>query len=201
MSLFSRERPAKRGTPFDWLIVGLGNPGKEYAHSRHNVGADAVSLLADRLGTPLRAGRDRSLVAEVRIDAHRCVLAVPTTFMNLSGEAASALVRRYGINEPGQVLVVHDELDIVPGTIRVKCGGGDNGHNGLKSIRGALGTGEWFRVRLGIGRPEGQHDAADFVLKPFAQRVDADLLAARGADAVESLVSLGLDHTQNAFNS
>jgi PTH1 family peptidyl-tRNA hydrolase len=184
-----------------WLIVGLGNPGPTYAFTRHNIGARVVDELALRAGVTLgRHKRAVAHVAEARVAGVRSVLVQPMSYMNDSGGPVKALASFYKV-EPSHIVVLHDELDIPLGAIRIKVGGGDNGHNGLKSIRGALGTGEWFRVRLGIGRPEGQHDAADFVLKPFAQRVDADLLAARGADAVESLVSLGLDHTQNAFNS
>jgi PTH1 family peptidyl-tRNA hydrolase len=153
MGLFDR-KPGK-GTPFDWLVVGLGNPGKEYARTRHNVGAEAVELLAERHGASLKAGRDNSLVAEARfgngIDADRVVLAFPLTFMNESGRAVGALVRRYGIETPDQIIVIQDELDLEPGVLKIKSGGGLAGHNGLRSITQHLKTQDYLRVRIGVG--------------------------------------------------
>lgn len=202
MSLFGRERAPKRGTPFDWLVVGLGNPGKEYAHSRHNVGADAVELVASRVSASLKAGRDRALVAEVTIAGKRCVLAFPTTYMNLSGESVSALVRRYGFDEPGQIVVIHDELDLPPGALKVKSGGGLAGHNGLRSITQHLKTQDYVRIRIGVGKPGSKEQGADHVLKrvPKAEREVLDVTIERAADAVESIVTEGVDAAMRRFN-
>jgi PTH1 family peptidyl-tRNA hydrolase len=202
VSLFGRDRAPKKGTPFDWLILGLGNPGKEYERSRHNVGAEAVELLAKRRGTALKAGRDRALVAEVSLSEQRCVLAFPTTFMNLSGESASALVRRYGFEEPGQIIVVHDELDLEPGTLRVKVGGGLAGHNGLRSLTQHLKTQDYVRVRIGVGKPPSKEHGANHVLSriPKAERELLDAVVERAADAVEAIVARGADAAMAAFN-
>lgn len=202
MSLFGRERAAKRGTPFDWLIVGLGNPGKEYARSRHNVGAEVVELLATRVGATLKAGRDRAKVAEVRFGDHRAVLAFPMTFMNLSGEAVSALVRRYGIERPDQILVVHDELDLPPGALRVKAGGGLAGHNGLRSITQHVKSQDFLRVRIGVGKPPTKEDGVGHVLSkiPKPERELLDVIVERAADAVEMVIGEGLDAAMRQFN-
>lgn len=202
MSLFSRERAPRKGTPFDWLIVGLGNPGKEYERSRHNVGAEAVDLLARRIGASLKAGRDRALVAETSLHSKRCVLAFPTTFMNLSGESVSALVRRYGIEEPGQLLVVHDELDLPPGALKVKVGGGLAGHNGLKSITQHLKTQDYVRIRIGVGKPPSKEHGANHVLSriPKAERELLDVMVERAADAAEAVVAQGADAAMAQFN-
>ncbi len=183
--------------------MGLGNPGPTYALTRHNIGARVVDELARRGNSKLgRHKRALADVAEVRIGDNKLVLVKPLSYMNDSGGPTRALAAFYKI-DPDHIIVLHDELDIPLATIRVKLGGGDNGHNGLKSIRGSFGTGEWYRVRLGIGRPEGRQDPADFVLKPFAsaQATDVDFLVSNGADAVESLISQGLVATQNAYNS
>ncbi len=202
MSLFGRERAPRRGTPFDWLVVGLGNPGKEYDRSRHNVGAETVQLLAKRSGTPLKAGRERALVAEVTIAEHRCVLAFPTTFMNLSGESVSGLVRRYGITEPAQILVIHDELDLAPGMLKVKVGGGLAGHNGLRSITQHLKTQDYVRIRIGVGKPPSKEHGADHVLSriPKAERELLDITVERAADAAECAVASGADAAMARFN-
>ena len=191
-----------------WLVVGLGNPGSTYAAHRHNIGYAVVEELADRMGARFRSPRGlRAEVAEGRIgpvgpDAVRVALAKSRTFMNETGGAVAGLLNYLKI-KPDQLVVIHDELDIDPGQLRTKFGGGDNGHNGLRSIRKALGTGDFFRVRVGIGRPPGRQDPADFLLSNFASS-DRDWLAAevaRAADAVESLLSVGLERTQNAFNT
>ncbi|MEI7990966.1 MAG: aminoacyl-tRNA hydrolase [Actinomycetota bacterium] len=202
MSLFGRERAPRRGTPFDWLVVGLGNPGKEYDRSRHNVGAETVQLLAKRSGTPLKAGRERALVAEVTIAERRCVLAFPTTFMNLSGESVSGLVRRYGITEPAQILVIHDELDLAPGMLKVKVGGGLAGHNGLRSITQHLKTQDYVRIRIGVGKPPSKEHGADHVLSriPKAERELLDITVERAADAAECAVASGADAAMARFN-
>lgn len=186
-----------------WLVVGLGNPGPTYALTRHNIGARVIDALAKSAGANLsKHKRAQALVAEIRLSGIHVVVAQPTSFMNESGGPTKALATFYKV-EPQNIIVLHDELDIELGAIRVKWSGGDNGHNGLKSIRKSLGSGDWYRVRLGIGRPVGQQDPADFVLKNFstAEQSDVANLIERGADAVESLISTSLEETQNRFNS
>jgi peptidyl-tRNA hydrolase, PTH1 family len=192
-----------------WLVVGLGNPGREYAHHRHNIGFAVADLLADRIGA--RFGRHRrasALVAEGWLGqpggsqpAIRMVIAKPMTFMNLSGSAVASLAQFYKI-EPGRIVAVHDELDLPFGQIRAKLGGGEGGHNGLRSMSAALGTKDYLRVRLGIGRPPGRRDPADFVLSEFtpSQRKELDLLVDRAADLAESIITRGLAWTQNAYH-
>ncbi len=155
----------RRGTPVDLLVIGLGNPGEEYARSRHNVGAEVVAELARRHGGRLRKGRERALTTEVSVDGKRLALAFPTTFVNLSGDAASGLVRRYGIVEPQRIVIVQDELDLPPGVVRIKDGGGLAGHNGLRSITQHLKTQDYLRVRIGVGKPPSKERGADHVLK------------------------------------
>ncbi|MFV0308560.1 MAG: aminoacyl-tRNA hydrolase [Desertimonas sp.] len=197
----------KRRTPFDWLIVGLGNPGKEYARTRHNVGQDVVEELARRRGDTLKGGRDNALVAESRVPGpagdERVVLAFPLTFMNDSGRAVRALARRYGIEEPERIVVVHDELDLPPATVRVKVGGGLAGHNGLRSITQHLGTQDYLRVRIGVGKPPGGKDrGADHVLSrlPARQRELFDVAIGEAADAAEMIVVDGADAAMRAVN-
>lgn len=191
-----------------WLVVGLGNPGPAYAAHRHNIGYAVVDELARRLGIRFSAPRGmRAEVAEGRLgsigpDAVRVILAKSRTFMNETGGAVAGLLNYFKIT-PGRLVVVHDELDIDLGQLRSKVGGGDNGHNGLKSIRKSLGTGDFYRVRFGVGRPPGRQDPADFLLSNFSAS-ERDSLAVeveRAADAVESLVTVGLDRTQSAYNS
>lgn len=192
-----------------WLVVGLGNPGPIYEPTRHNVGYWAVADLADRYGSSfVLNSRQRCQVATVILppapgmDGVRLILVRPTTYMNDSGRAVAAVAAFHKI-APDRVVAVHDELDLDPGRLRVKFGGGDNGHNGLKSMRQHLGTGDFHRVRVGIGRPPGRQAAADYVLAKLrpsdldAMRVDA----AVAGDAVETLVREGLVATQNRFNS
>ena len=184
-----------------WLVLGLGNPGAEYAGNRHNVGFMALDVLAGRVGGAFKAHKSRADVLETRVAGNRCVLAKPRVFMNTSGGPASGLVSFFKV-PLDQVVVVHDELDLEPGVIRLKLGGGDNGHNGLKSLRASLGSGEFNRVRLGIGRPPGRQDPADFVLRDFpaSARADVGVQVERAADAVELLLAQGLVAAQNAFN-
>ena len=190
-----------------WLIVGLGNPGPEYANNRHNVGFMVADLLAERIGGKFkRAGKAQAQVLEGRIGApgpasRRVVLVKPTSFMNLSGGPVNALRDFYKV-PLANVLAVHDELDIDYGTLRLKLGGGDNGHNGLKSMTKAMGP-DYHRVRFGIGRPPGRMQVADFVLKDFSstERKELDFLVDRATDSVESLVSEGLERAQSAYNS
>jgi PTH1 family peptidyl-tRNA hydrolase len=186
-----------------WLVVGLGNPGADYAATRHNIGFLALDVLAQRVRSKLALHkRSRALVAEGHLSGYRVVLAEPQSYMNESGGPVAGLLSFYKI-EPDHLIVLHDELDIAFGTLRCKLGGGDNGHNGLKSIRRSTGTGDFYRVRLGIGRPPGRQDPADYVLKPFgsAERNEVPLLAETAADAVQSLLADGLDQTQTKFNS
>ncbi len=191
-----------------WLVVGLGNPGPAYAGHRHNVGYLVVGELARRTGSRFSAARGlRAEIAEARLGlpgvaAPRLLLAKSRTFMNETGSAVSRLLGYYKL-DPDRMIVVHDELDIDPGQLRIKFGGGDNGHNGLRSIRASLGTGDFYRVRIGIGRPPGRQDPADFLLSnfPAIARESVAVEVNRAADAVESLVTVGLERTQNIFNS
>ncbi|MFF7298156.1 aminoacyl-tRNA hydrolase [Streptomyces sp. NPDC008265] len=189
-----------------WLIVGLGNPGAEYAGNRHNIGFMVVDLLAERIGGKFKAHKARAQVLEGRIGApgpanRRVVLAKPMSFMNLSGGPVTALRDFYKV-PTDRIVAVHDELDIDYATLRLKLGGGDNGHNGLKSMTKAMGA-EYYRVRCGIGRPPGRMQVADFVLKDFSstERKELDWFVDRSADAVECLVQEGLERAQSAYNS
>ncbi len=185
-----------------WLVVGLGNPGPEYAGNRHNAGFMVLDELAARAGGRFKAHRSRAEVLEGRLAGVPAVLAKPLSFMNLSGGPVKALADFYKV-DPARVVVVHDELDIPYGALRAKLGGGDNGHNGLKSITKSLSTRDYLRVRFGIGRPPGRMDAASFVLRDFAtaERKDLPFLVDRAADVVESLIRVGLEATQNAFHA
>ncbi|GAA2686552.1 aminoacyl-tRNA hydrolase [Streptomyces lunalinharesii] len=189
-----------------WLIVGLGNPGPEYAGNRHNVGFMVADLLAERMGGRFKAHKTRAQVVEGRIGPpgpsnRRVVVAKPSSFMNLSGGPTTAL-RDFFKVPVANIVAVHDELDIDYGTLRLKLGGGDNGHNGLKSITKSLGA-EYHRVRFGIGRPPGRMPVADFVLKDFssAERKELAYFVDRAADAVEALVLKGLERAQTTYNS
>jgi len=193
-----------------WLVVGLGNPGPSYAGHRHNIGYLVNDELASRLrGSWKRHKAGRSDTVEGRLhSAHsggsgpRVVLCRPSTYMNETGGPVKALASFYKV-PADHVIVIHDELDIPFDTMRVKLGGGDNGHNGLKSIRGSLGTGDFYRVRVGIGRPPGRQDVADFVLSNYsaAERKVLPFQVDTAADAVESLMTDGLEKTQQRFNS
>ncbi|HZA76585.1 MAG TPA: aminoacyl-tRNA hydrolase [Acidimicrobiales bacterium] len=205
MSLFGRRGAAaeRRGTPADLLVVGLGNPGGEYEQSRHNVGAEAVALLAERHGAALKRSRERALVAEVRIGEQRVVLAFPQTYVNLSGEAVGLLVRRHGITDPTRIVVVHDELDLPLGRVKVKQGGGLAGHNGLRSIKAHLHTDEFLRVRIGVGKPPSKEQGAAHVLRRVSKRdrVELDIAVQEAADAVEAILAEGVDAAMNRFNT
>ena len=191
-----------------WLVVGLGNPGPTYAGHRHNVGYLVADELARRLGGTWRSHKSgRADVVEGRLGlpgrpGPRVILARPRSYMNEIGGPTKALVTFYKV-APDRLVVIHDELDIPFDTMRVKLGGGDNGHNGLKSIRGSLGTGDFYRVRVGIGRPPGRQDVADFVLSNYsaAERKVLPFCVDTAADAVESLIVEGLEKTQQRFNS
>ncbi|WP_329132698.1 aminoacyl-tRNA hydrolase [Streptomyces sp. NBC_01476] len=189
-----------------WLIVGLGNPGPEYAGNRHNIGFMVADLLAERIGgTFKRAQKAQAQVVEGRLGpvgpaSRRVVLAKPMSYMNLSGGPVTSLKDFYKVPTE-RIIAVHDELDIDFGTLRLKLGGGDNGHNGLKSITKSLGA-NYLRVRAGIGRPPGRMDVAAFVLKDFsaAERKELDWFVDRAADAVEALITQGLERAQSAYH-
>jgi peptidyl-tRNA hydrolase, PTH1 family len=196
-------RPERRGTPADLLVVGLGNPGPEYEGTRHNAGADAVALLADRHGAKLRKTKERAVADEVLVDGRRLALAVPLTYMNLSGEAVAPLVRRHGIDDPARLVVVHDELDLPPGRVKVKVGGGLAGNNGLKSIVAHLKTQDFVRVRIGIGKPPGRQEGAGHVLrKPGkAERAELEVAVQEAADAVELILAEGPAPAMTRYNA
>ena len=191
-----------------WLVVGLGNPGPDHAGTRHNVGYLVTDELARRMGSPFRAHKSgRAAVVEGRLTppghpGPRVVLARPRGYMNESGGPVKALASLYKV-PTDRIVAVHDELDIPFGTLRVKLGGGDNGHNGLRSLRSSLGAGDFYRVRVGVGRPPGRQDPADFVLSNYsaAERKELVFQVDRAADAVESLLAVGLERTQAQFNS
>jgi PTH1 family peptidyl-tRNA hydrolase len=183
--------------------VGLGNPGPEYAHTRHNAGADAVTRLAGRHGTRLKRSKERALVAEVILAGKRLALAIPQTWMNESGQAVGLLVRRFGISDLARLVVVHDELDLPLGRIQVKAGGGLAGHNGLRSIKAHLHSDAFTRVRIGIGKPPGGAErGVDHVLSRPSKKERAELEVSieLAADAVECILDEGLVAAQNRFN-
>jgi len=188
-----------------WLVVGLGNPGDEYSSTRHNIGQMVVDALAVRHNARWSKHKSRTNVAAFKLgvgaEAASVIVAKSHGYMNESGGPMKALAAFYKV-PPSQMIVIHDELDIPFAAIRSKLAGGDNGHNGLKSLTSALGGPDYFRVRMGIGRPQGRQDPADFVLKPFASAEKKTLpeFIARGADTVESLILKGLDITQQTFN-
>ncbi|MGB3764095.1 MAG: aminoacyl-tRNA hydrolase [Ornithinimicrobium sp.] len=192
-----------------WLVVGLGNPGPTYAQNRHNIGAMVVDQLAKDTATKLTTHKTRALVAQLRLGTlpgglpgPPVVVAQPQTFMNLSGGPVSGLAKFFSIPTE-RIIVVHDELDIDFGSVRLKRGGGEGGHNGLRSISAALGSKDYVRVRLGIGRPPGRQDPADYVLAnfPSRDREERDLLIGDGCDAVTDVVHGGLEATQQRFHS
>ncbi|MEI8391650.1 MAG: aminoacyl-tRNA hydrolase [Actinomycetes bacterium] len=213
MGLFGRstkssDSSGKNASTFDALVIGLGNPGKQYARSRHNVGEEVVVELARRGHEALKSGRDSALVAEVRISNatqsnKRAVLAFPTTFMNESGQAVSKLMRRYGFKSVDALIVIQDELDLAPGTVKIKRGGGLSGHNGLRSIASHVATQEFIRVRLGVGKPSNKEQGANHVLSkvPAAERQLLDVAVNIAADAVEKIILDGVDAAMNMYNT
>jgi PTH1 family peptidyl-tRNA hydrolase len=189
-----------------WLVVGLGNPGDQYAATRHNIGQMVIDELAKRHSVKLSSHKSRTEIAAYKLgvgaDAHSIILGKSKSYMNETGGPIKALANFYSI-EPNNIIALHDELDIPFAAIRTKIAGGDNGHNGLKSMTSAFGTAEYYRIRLGIGRPMGEQDPADFVLKAFSKVEQKELgeFISRSADAVESLINDGLELTQQNFNS
>jgi peptidyl-tRNA hydrolase, PTH1 family len=185
-----------------WLIAGLGNPGAGYAGNRHNAGYLVADELARRIGGKFRPGKFRTSTAEGRLAGTPVTVLKPLTFMNESGGPVAGLRSFYHL-PPDRIVVIHDELDLPLRTIRLKFGGGDNGHNGLRSVTAALGTRDYYRVRFGIGRPPGRMDPAAYVLRDFssAERAELPFLVDRAADAVEALLRDGLAAAQNEFNT
>lgn len=208
MALFGRaKRPERRGAEFDFLIVGLGNPGSKYSRTRHNVGFETIELLATRLNTTLKTGRDHALFAEVstttNTQSKHILLAMPNTYMNESGNAVGPLARRYAIVDPLKIIVVHDELDLEPGVVKVKSGGGLAGHNGLQSITQHLKTQDFLRVRIGVGKPPSKEQGGDHVLSkiPSRERELLDISVQVAADAVQLIVAEGLDAAMRNINA
>jgi PTH1 family peptidyl-tRNA hydrolase len=200
--VFSRKNNARTGTPADLLVVGLGNPGEDYAGTRHNVGAEVVEVLAERRSDRLKATKQAALVAELRMGDARVVVAFPQTFMNDSGRSVRDLVKRHGIDDMTRLIVVHDELDLDVGRLKLKEGGGLAGHNGLKSIKQHIHTADFVRLRIGIGRPPGRQSVSDHVLRRpgKADRVELDIAIEQAADAVERIVTDGVSATMNGLN-
>jgi PTH1 family peptidyl-tRNA hydrolase len=194
-------RRGESASTLDLLVAGLGNPGREYANTRHNVGFMVADELTRRHGGSWRAKFSGDL-ADVRVDGLRLAVLKPQTYMNESGQSVSAAARFFKV-EPEALLVVHDEVDLEPGRLQARLGGGLAGHNGLRSVAQQLGTGEFARLRIGVGRPErgDPRPVADFVLSPFPPEVDVEGLVARAADAAETVAREGVDEAQNRFNA
>lgn len=193
----------RTGTPWDLLVVGLGNPGAAYRGTLHNVGVEVVDLLAQRWGERFRTTKDPALVAECRPGGKRVAVAFPQTYMNESGRAVAPMVRRYGIDDLSRLVVVHDELDLEPGRLKLKLGGGLAGHNGLRSIKAHLHSDAFARVRIGVGKPPGGAErGADHVLSPPSKR-DRELIGVcvvEAADAVELALAEGFDAAMGRYN-
>jgi peptidyl-tRNA hydrolase, PTH1 family len=185
-----------------WLIVGLGNPGPDYAGNRHNAGFMTADLLGAQIGSAFKRDRSRAMTASGRLAGRPVTIAKPLSFMNVSGGAVAALRAFYKL-PADRVVVLHDELDLPFGAIRLKLGGGDGGHNGLRSVTASLGTRDYHRVRIGIGRPPGRMDPAAFVLRNFspAERTELPEILGRSADAVQALLATGLNAAQNDFHA
>ena len=203
--MFSLSSPDRRGTPASLLVVGLGNPGEEHSRTRHNAGADVVELLAKRNGASLKSSKkDHARVADTRIDGELVILAFPQTYMNDSGKSAVALAKRASLASWDRLVVVHDELDLPLGSVRVKVGGGLAGHNGLRSITNHLKTQDYARIRIGVGKPPGgKEHGADHVLRKL-RGSDAkvwDDIVSLAADAVEEILRNGHDAAMAKFNN
>lgn len=204
MALLRRfQRPERRGTPFSALIVGVGNPGREYERSRHNVGFEVVDELARRAGVTLKAAREKCMLAEVHSEFLHYLLAKPMTFVNNTGQAVGPLARRFGIDDVERIVVVHDELDLPPGVVRVKVGGGLAGHNGLRSVTQHLKSQEFVRVRIGVGKPPSKERGGEHVLSkvPAAERTLLDDAVMRAADATELILKHGADTAMQQTNA
>jgi PTH1 family peptidyl-tRNA hydrolase len=195
-------RGERHGTPAALLVVGLGNPGDEYRHTRHNAGAEVVELLAARHDARLKAGKFNARVGEANIRGQRIGLAIPLTYMNESGNAVAPLARRFGV-DPEQIVIVHDELDLEPGVLKVKAGGGLAGNNGLRSIKAHLKTDAFLRVRVGIGKPRSKEQGVDHVLSRMGkkERAEFDVTLAEAADAVEMILAEGVEATMTRYNA
>ncbi len=203
--MVGRRLNPRRGTPADLLVVGLGNPGDDYARTRHNAGVWVIEELVRRHGGKLtRAKREHADTDELRVADKRLAVAVPTTYMNESGRAVAPLVRRYGIEDLSRLVIVHDELDLPVGRLKVKFGGGLAGNNGLKSVRASLRSDAFTRIRLGVGKPEsGTMSGADYVLRRPArsERPELERIVGVAADAVEHLLVSDIEATMNRFNA
>lgn len=203
--MVGRRHSTRRGTPADLLVVGLGNPGEDYAQTRHNAGVWVVDELVRRHGGKLSRGkREHANSDELRLGGRRLAVAVPTTYMNESGRAVLPLVRRFGIEDLSRLVIVHDELDLPVGRLKVKFGGGLAGNNGLKSVRAHLHSDEFTRIRIGVGKPEpGTMKGADYVLRRPArsERPELERVVGVAADAVEHLLDNDIDATMNRFNA
>ena len=204
MSAFSRRLggQGRKGTPADLLVVGLGNPGRQFEGTRHNLGADVVEVLAGRAGTRLRKTKARAMAAGVVLNDKRVVIAFPQTFMNHSGESVRMLVRSYGIQEANHIVIIHDEIDLEVGRLRLKAGGGLAGHNGLRSITQHIGTTEYIRLRIGIGKHPPSQVGSEYVLRQpgKAERQALSVAVEEAADAVELLNEVGVDHAMAKVN-
>ncbi|MFL3002761.1 MAG: aminoacyl-tRNA hydrolase [Candidatus Poriferisodalaceae bacterium] len=202
MSVF-RRAAQRRGTPADYLVVGLGNPGDKFLGTRHNLGYEVIDKLAARESVSLEISKtDRARKAFIQVAGKRVVLACPTTFMNLSGESVASLIRRNGVDDVARLIVVHDELDLEPGRVKVKRGGSAAGHNGLKSIHQHLGNDGFVRIRIGVGKPPDPRNGRNWVLKKPAteDRVRLDLAANVGVDAIEMVLADGVEQAMNKIN-
>ena len=198
-----RRAAQRRGTPAEYLVVGLGNPGDKFLGTRHNLGYEVVEEMAKRKSASLDTSKpNRSRIAVINHLGNRVVLACPTTFMNLSGEAAASLIRRNGVKDVGCVIVVHDELDLQPGRVKVKQGGSAAGHNGLKSIRQHVGADDFVRIRIGIGKPPDPQNGRNWVLRrpSSEERSRLDAAVQIGADAIEMILTDGVERAMNDIN-
>lgn len=200
MGLFGRARSDDASNR--WVVVGLGNPGEKYAKTRHNAGAMVLDELLRRNGATLKRHKSGCAIAEIGVGDQRMVLARPMSYMNESGRPARELIRWYKV-PLDQVIVVHDELDIPLGEVRIKVGGGTAGHNGVKSVASHLGSKEFIRVRVGVGRPRGRQDPVDYVLSDFSssERKELDFIIQEAADAVERIVEVGAERAMNEINT